>query len=209
MRKLLLGLAASTALLAAGSASAAINVSYWINQTSVAQNATIANIQALGAASGSGVVGAINFSTSNSPGTSIDTWLGASTGANGSHALDNTVFLFTGSAFLNAGVNSLSVAHDDGLQIKFDGIAGFPVDQPGPTPPTVTPFTVTAPSAGMYNFTLGYGECCGGPAVLQIQLNDQPLSGGVPEPATWGLMLVGFGGMGAMMRRRRSVALTA
>jgi hypothetical protein len=35
------------------------------------------------------------------------------------------------------------------------------------------------------------------------------VSGGAPEPATWGLMLVGFGGLGAMMRRRRSVALTA
>lgn len=27
--------------------------------------------------------------------------------------------------------------------------------------------------------------------------------GPVPEPATWGLMLVGFGGMGAVLRRRR------
>jgi hypothetical protein len=26
----------------------------------------------------------------------------------------------------------------------------------------------------------------------------------VPEPATWGLMLVGFGGLGAMLRRRRA-----
>lgn len=32
---------------------------------------------------------------------------------------------------------------------------------------------------------------------------------GVPEPATWGMMLVGFGGLGAMMRRRRSAVLTA
>jgi hypothetical protein len=34
--------------------------------------------------------------------------------------------------------------------------------------------------------------------------------GGIPEPATWGLMLLGFGGMGAMLRnRRRQVAATA
>jgi hypothetical protein len=33
--------------------------------------------------------------------------------------------------------------------------------------------------------------------------------GGVPEPATWGLMLLGFGGMGAMLRNRRRVAATA
>jgi hypothetical protein len=29
---------------------------------------------------------------------------------------------------------------------------------------------------------------------------------GVPEPATWGLMVVGFGGLGAMLRRRRAFA---
>jgi hypothetical protein len=33
---------------------------------------------------------------------------------------------------------------------------------------------------------------------------------GVPEPATWAMMLVGFGGLGAMLRRRRSApAVTA
>jgi hypothetical protein len=30
-------------------------------------------------------------------------------------------------------------------------------------------------------------------------------AGGVPEPATWGLMLMGFGGLGAMLRRSRSL----
>ena len=30
--------------------------------------------------------------------------------------------------------------------------------------------------------------------------------GGVPEPATWAMMLVGFGGLGAVMRRRRNAA---
>jgi hypothetical protein len=33
--------------------------------------------------------------------------------------------------------------------------------------------------------------------------------GGVPEPATWGLMLVGFGGMGAVLRRNRKAAAVA
>jgi hypothetical protein len=28
-------------------------------------------------------------------------------------------------------------------------------------------------------------------------------TGGVPEPATWGLMIVGFGGMGSLLRRQR------
>ena len=29
--------------------------------------------------------------------------------------------------------------------------------------------------------------------------------GGVPEPATWAMMIMGFGGVGALMRRRRTV----
>ena len=32
-------------------------------------------------------------------------------------------------------------------------------------------------------------------------------SGGVPEPATWGLMILGFGGMGVVLRRRQATAL--
>ena len=31
----------------------------------------------------------------------------------------------------------------------------------------------------------------------------------VPEPAAWALMIVGFGGVGAMLRRRREMGVTA
>ena len=31
---------------------------------------------------------------------------------------------------------------------------------------------------------------------------------GVPEPATWGLMIVGFGGLGLMLRNNRRRAIT-
>ena len=33
--------------------------------------------------------------------------------------------------------------------------------------------------------------------------------GGVPEPATWGMMIVGFGLVGAAARRRKALAATA
>jgi hypothetical protein len=216
MRKLLLGLAASTALLAAGgAANAAINVSLWIDQVGFANNARLSSIPGLGAASATTTLPFLNFSTNdlgpgrNSDNTTIDQFLGSSIGgAVGGHLLDNTAFLFTGSTYLNAGSNSFVVPHDDGLQLNFDGI-GLVVDQPGPTGEVNTAFNVNAPSAGMYNFEMSYGECCGGPAVIRFTINGAPVTGGVPEPATWGLMLVGFGGLGAMMRRRRTVALAA
>ena len=210
MRKLLLGLAASTALLAAGAANANINVSLWIDQEAVAHDATIANVTGLGAPSATTSLPFLNFSTGNSDGTSIDAFLGSSIGgAVGAHALDNTVFLFTGSSFLNAGDNSFVVPHDDGLELNFDGI-GIVLSQPGPTGEVDTPFNVIAPADGMYNFEMAYGECCGGPAVIRFDINGAPVTGGgAPEPATWGLMLMGFGGLGAMLRRRRSAALTA
>jgi hypothetical protein len=40
--------------------------------------------------------------------------------------------------------------------------------------------------------------------IRQIRVKE---TGTVPEPATWALMIVGFGGMGAALRRRRASAL--
>lgn len=51
--------------------------------------------------------------------------------------------------------------------------------------------------------SLGY-SVAGGPGYGEERLGTVNLAGGVPEPATWAMMLVGFGGLGAMMRRHRS-----
>lgn len=57
-------------------------------------------------------------------------------------------------------------------------------------------------NAGSYSITVA-GDCGGGcPAGLAVRLD----SVAVPEPATWGLMIVGFGLVGATMRRRTTVA---
>ena len=42
-----------------------------------------------------------------------------------------------------------------------------------------------------------------------VEFNSGRLAGAVPEPATWGLVIMGFGGIGAVLRRRRNVALLA
>jgi hypothetical protein len=45
------------------------------------------------------------------------------------------------------------------------------------------------------------GDCCG---ISPIEFNIS--SAGVPEPTTWALMLLGFGGLGAALRRNRRAA---
>jgi hypothetical protein len=113
----------------------------------------------------------------------------------------NDVFIrFTGQTYLNAGANNFVVPHDDGLTLTMGGGIGVVVFEPGPTAPVDTPFTVNAPAAGLYDFTLQYGECCGPPAVLGFKVNGTPV--GAPDVAsTW--MLLGLAGGGLAVIRRR------
>lgn len=67
----------------------------------------------------------------------------------------------------------------------------------------------TALGAG--NYTLGYtltGN--GGPNGLRITATNvtNVATGAVPEPATWAMMLLGFGGIGFAMRRKQVPALS-
>lgn len=203
-KSLLCAMAATTALVATSQAQAAISVSVWVDQPVAAGDATLAQAAALGAPSATTTVPFLDFSTSDSDATSIDTWLGSSIGgAVGSHALNNSYFLFTGSTFLHSGVNHFVVPHDDGLQLKILGIPGLVVDAPGPTSAVDTVFDVTPPSAGVYGFQMSYGECCGGPAVIAFTIDERSVTG-APEPATWAMLIAGIGLLGAAMRRRKS-----
>jgi hypothetical protein len=208
-----LALAAASALalsMGASSANAVVTVQIWADVQAAAENATIAQAALLGAADEVATVGAIDFrEPSNSAVSTIADFLNNPADLDptvGNLVLNNTYFLFTGTLFLNAGVNSFVVPHDDGLQLTIGGIPGFIVDAPGPTGEVNTPFDVVAPAAGTYNFTLSYGECCGGPAVLRFVVNDAPVGGGVPEPMTWALMIGGFAGVGGVLRRKRAHA---
>jgi hypothetical protein len=57
---------------------------------------------------------------------------------------------------------------------------------------------------GNYDFINGSTD--GNESINWNQIGSGAVRGGsgTPEPATWGLMLVGFGGLGAMLRRRRA-----
>ena len=109
-----------------------------------------------------------------------------------------TLLQFTGNVTVTNG-QTFTVTHDDGLTLIINGVdLGF---DPGPTAPTTTTHTYTGPS-GTFAFELVYGECCGGPAVLQVDL---PFTNAVPEPETYALMVAGIGALGYVARRRRKV----
>lgn len=48
-----------------------------------------------------------------------------------------------------------------------------------------------------------------GPVTMRLVMDDRPPPAGVPEPATWALMIAGFGLTGATLRRRQAALATA
>jgi hypothetical protein len=199
-----LATAAALLTLAAASAShaSATAASIWVNIATPND----ASIVPPGPADATFAPGLINYD-SRVTGYTISQFLNNPTFMNTSGAFDpnaasNNIFVqITGTLGLQHGNNSFVVEHDDGVVLNVAGF-GNVVFEPGPTAPDVTPFNVfNAGAAGNFDFTLNYTECCGPPAVLLFTVNDVNV-GGIPEPATWSLMLLGVGGIGGMMRRK-------
>jgi len=70
-------------------------------------------------------------------------------------------------------------------------------------PPVVTPPDTGGP--GQPPFVAPPPGPPGGPDRPPVQPPETP-PGGVPEPASWALMILGFGAVGASLRRRRMAA---
>jgi PEP-CTERM motif len=106
---------------------------------------------------------------------------------------DATVMRFT---FTALGPELLTINHDDGISLFLAGTEPNLANNLLPlaaSAPTSFATTTVAIQAGVYD--LWYAEVNGLPAVLQASA--------VPEPATWGMMLLGFAGLGFAFRQSR------
>ncbi|MGZ3402835.1 MAG: PEPxxWA-CTERM sorting domain-containing protein [Phenylobacterium sp.] len=83
---------------------------------------------------------------------------------------------------------------------------GFPIPRNDPWTDHTISFTAT--QAGSVQIDLrSYSVDGRGPLLDNVALD--VTGGSVPEPASWALMILGFGGAGAVLRRRRRTALAA
>ena len=207
MKKILLIL--NLCLLAVMQAPAAniVSGSLWRVSEAASQNAIAANIPATGPDVTFDVNSPFNF---NATSATIGGWLASSSafnlventaGALGElmdNGIQGTIVEFTGSVSVVNG-QTFTVTHDDGLTLIIGGLdLGF---NPGPTAPVTSLATYTGPT-GTFPFQLIYGECCGGPAVLQIDL---PLQRSVPDAGSTAALL-GLGIAGFALIRRRTTA---
>jgi hypothetical protein len=179
----------------------------WQGKTPDGTHATFAN-QPAGPSDATWTTNAINYNSNGSldytPSSFLNspTFTNTSGTFNPSGTLDNTYMLFTGFLALNAGDNTFTITHDDGIEIQVDGLYDSGDLYAAPTSPETTTIIVHAPTAGVYPFALAYVESNGPPGVLG---SDMPAV--APEPAS--AIALGLGGlvMAAYGWRRRKTQL--
>lgn len=113
--------------------------------------------------------------------------------------------IFSGDFFLNAAQSVLfSISADDDAFLFVDGVSAL---QNGGIHGATTQTTNVSLGQGAHSFKLFYADRQETEAALTFSLPaDLVVTPSVPEPATWAMMIAGFGMVGFAMRRRQSAA---
>jgi hypothetical protein len=131
-----------------------------------------------------------------------------STGNNDGSFFETAVFSGTFS-LASASTVEFALGSDDDSFIYVDGTLFG--QNPGVHGVTNVDFTSPVLDAGNHSIEIFYDDRQNVGAYLSLSLlSDVVVIPGVPEPATWAMFLVGFGGIGFMLRnsRRKGVAAT-
>lgn len=220
MKRLIGGIAAIALSAAAGAAGAA-TFSY-----STDFGAGVGSEWAISADSNSGDAGILGQLSSNgaASATLTQTSVGASTSANnglltfdllGFRTLDgfncctDTLNLIINGATVFTGTFAMGGGGGEG----FSGPAGTTVTGSGQLRTITVPFTAVL-GVNTFQFLYpnlqGFGDEAFGldNVSFSAQVNEPVVGPGIPEPGAWALMILGFGGVGTMIRsRRRAIGL--
>lgn len=229
MKRVVPHLTVCALILGAAQARAGLIIGHVVQNTTAAANATIAanstatGTGSIGSAAGNGgatfTTNSINYNEGGTGTGSLNTFLGttAASFSNVVGAFDSTAgvsnqnnltygtyILFTGQIYLSAGDHTFSITHDDGAQLSVAGLfSNF--GSPGPTSQeTETTSSYHVSTAGVFAFSLSYGEVNGLPAVLQFQVDGNNPTFVAPEPSTFlSASMAGLIGLGGLLIRRR------
>jgi hypothetical protein len=116
-----------------------------------------------------------------------------------SSATFNRASLFEFTFTLSADLTGAVLTHDDGVSL-FNITTNSGNLIPGNAGPTVATATALPTLTGGQTYQLWYVAANGAPSVLRLEATSA-----IPEPATWMLLLVGFGAVGVAARRTRVV----
>jgi hypothetical protein len=227
MRKLAFSILAGAAVLAMSSSASAQTVTqgqgpnFATHITASTSNDQNNNVQVYGSTTGVG--GADVLFTGNTPITITDGNGFASIG-DAAGGTTFTALIIDPAPFFNALQFNLSLDAGAFLQVDYSlGGGVFAAATPGTISQNGnanTGYTITAAAGTVFDairltscataarcnlVTTGVGVGTGPNINFERQnsINVASVTGAVPEPGTWAMMLIGFGGMGVAMRRRR------
>ena len=179
MRKVVLGLTAATALAGASAANAAISI-----------GATSGSDIIVGTPDNTTIPNKVTFDTTTNTSGAVSPWFEFSNDQTGSY----TFALITSTTGATVTLEQLLAGGGSSI---IDSITG--------SGNALTLNTDTLMAGATYRFLYTFSAGTGGGTVSGNASFLQ--SAAVPEPATWALMLMGFGGIGLAMRRRRRPVL--